>query len=621
MNGDFSRDTFHPAHRYSRVLMQQGRVLLDADWNEQTSILLHHLRTLARDLVGPHGGPGDGFRILCPSEDRSDSGEERADEERERDDEEARLEEEAARREAERVRLEEERARREEEGHTPREDIHSPRGEVAQGREGALPSGPGPCDFAIGFGHYYVDGILVENLPEFRCGREAAPRLVTYRHQPDYPLDPEDRLREGRRYLVYLDVWERHETHLHAPGIREPALGGPDTATRARVVWQVRVADESRCEPWEGASCDEILGRLVAEGPRCLRARARVPDTGDDPCILRPDARYRGAENQLYRVQIHRGGEAGSHGATFTWSRDNGSVVFGVRSLQGQIAELDTLGPDTARTLHEGDWVEVLDDTMELRGAPGVLARVEAVDRVRFQVTLVPVEGSELPPFRPARTPLLRRWDQGSEAIPVREGKWIDLEDGVQVHFEPGGRYRTGDHWLIPARTATGDILWPLEEGVSGAVPRALPPRGPRHHHAPLARIRVDQEGRVHCEHDCRCVLQPPCPRLQRPVPAPERPTTPTGPTPASPTQPSGTVGTVVGTVPSMTEREALVGEFRVVDGVGRVRANRLIDEGFRAVAEVAELPADRIREILGVSEAQAETVRESALRVTGRSP
>lgn len=609
MNGDFSRDTFHPAHRYARVLMQQGRVLLDADWNEQTSILLHQLRTLARDLMGAHAGPGDGFRILCPAEDRSDSGEEVAEEER-RPVEEGELRmEEAARSEPERSPGEE----------AVRRAVESaPPTQAASVRAASAHSSVDPCDFAIGFGHYYVDGILVENLPELRCGREETPRPVTYRSQPDYPLDSDDHLRVGQRYLVYLDVWERHETHLHAPGIREPALGGPDTATRARVVWQVKVADESRCDPWKEASCDEILGRLVAERPRCLRARARVPDTEDDPCIIRPDAGYRGAENQLYRVQIHRGGEVGGHGATFTWSRDNGSVVFGIRSLQGQIAELDTLGPDAARTLHEGDWVEVLDDTMELRGGPGILARVEAVDRVRFQVTLVPAEGSELPPFRPARTPLLRRWDQGSGTIPVREGKWIDLEDGVQVYFEPGGRYSTGDYWLIPARTATGDILWPMEVEGAGAVPKALPPRGQRHHHAPLARIRVDEDGRVHCERDCRCVLRPPCPRGLRQVPTPGQPTSPTEPTPASPTQPSGTV---VGTFPSMTEREGLVEGFRVVEGVGRVRANRFIDEGFRTVTEVAELPTARIQEILRVSEAQAVTIRDSAVRATEGGP
>ena len=67
MKGDFSRDTFDPAKHFTRVLMQQGRVLLDSDWNEQTSLLLHYLRTLAADIIGPHGGPvvGCGFHIAA----------------------------------------------------------------------------------------------------------------------------------------------------------------------------------------------------------------------------------------------------------------------------------------------------------------------------------------------------------------------------------------------------------------------------------------------------------------------------------------------------------------------------------------------------------------------------
>src|SRR5829696_1110831 len=63
--GDFSRDSFDPIKRFSRVLMQQGRVQLDSDWNEQSDILLHYLRSLARDLIGPHGGSSEaGFALI-----------------------------------------------------------------------------------------------------------------------------------------------------------------------------------------------------------------------------------------------------------------------------------------------------------------------------------------------------------------------------------------------------------------------------------------------------------------------------------------------------------------------------------------------------------------------------
>ncbi|HEX3184849.1 MAG TPA: DUF6519 domain-containing protein, partial [Pyrinomonadaceae bacterium] len=64
--GDVSRDTFDATKRFSRVLMQQGRVQLDADWNEQNDILLHYLRSLAADLIGPHGGSAGalGFALI-----------------------------------------------------------------------------------------------------------------------------------------------------------------------------------------------------------------------------------------------------------------------------------------------------------------------------------------------------------------------------------------------------------------------------------------------------------------------------------------------------------------------------------------------------------------------------
>ena len=44
MKGDFSRQTFDPKKHYSAVLMQQGRVQLDADWNEQHAIDRHRSR-------------------------------------------------------------------------------------------------------------------------------------------------------------------------------------------------------------------------------------------------------------------------------------------------------------------------------------------------------------------------------------------------------------------------------------------------------------------------------------------------------------------------------------------------------------------------------------------------
>ena len=64
MKGDFSRWTFDPRKHYTAVLMQQGRVQLDADWNEQAAMLEHLDRTRFEDVVGSSGVPGGvGFEV------------------------------------------------------------------------------------------------------------------------------------------------------------------------------------------------------------------------------------------------------------------------------------------------------------------------------------------------------------------------------------------------------------------------------------------------------------------------------------------------------------------------------------------------------------------------------
>jgi len=60
VKGDYSRSSFSPRKRYSSVRMQQGRVQLDADWNEQADILRHAIETQARDLIGSGAAPDDG---------------------------------------------------------------------------------------------------------------------------------------------------------------------------------------------------------------------------------------------------------------------------------------------------------------------------------------------------------------------------------------------------------------------------------------------------------------------------------------------------------------------------------------------------------------------------------
>ncbi|MBA2623255.1 MAG: hypothetical protein H0U88_06490, partial [Chthoniobacterales bacterium] len=65
MKGDFTRDTFHKPRHYRSVRQQQGRVQLDADWNEQMDIQTELDQSTNEDVIGQSGAPitGDGFEV------------------------------------------------------------------------------------------------------------------------------------------------------------------------------------------------------------------------------------------------------------------------------------------------------------------------------------------------------------------------------------------------------------------------------------------------------------------------------------------------------------------------------------------------------------------------------
>lgn len=444
MKGDFTRDSFDAVKRFSRVLSQQGRVTLDADANEQTAILLRTIQMLARDVIGPYAAPRDGGGF-----------------------------------------------------------------QITPGGDGG---------FTIGAGRYWVDGILVEN-----------PSDCSYLAQPDWILPADDPLRaeikasQGQTFWIYLDVWERLITSVEDPSIREKALGGPDTAARTKLVWQVRgLAVDPPAggnQPGYGygliSACAAPLAGLPTLSEARLAARVDPGRISDDPCVLPPTAHYRGAENQLYRVEIHKGGPAGT--ATFKWSRDNGSRLT---AWTGNGGANELLVADT-RGFAAHAWIELTDDVTDLQGLPGTMVQltkadpgVLAFDPASLGSTPSPVWQTQL--FNPKA----RQWDQTQNArvdldggvIPIVEGTaaaphWIDLEDGVQVTFAPGGVYRTGDYWLIPARVATGDIEWPMGHGADGSrAPLLERPRGIEHHYAPLGFLKLGDNGSFK---SCRCEFEP----------------------------------------------------------------------------------------------------------------
>lgn len=176
MKADRSRDTFDPRKHYRRVLRQQGRVVDDADPNEQVSIDLATSETTMSDVIGPvgvpetslvFGSPG-GFAIGVGSSASSSSS-----------------------------------------SSAVSSSSSSSSGSSASSSSSGTPTGN---DLTIARGRIYVDGILVVN--------DQDTTLLT---QPFLPLNPGEPSPTGLAgagvYAAFLDVWERVVTPIDDPAI------------------------------------------------------------------------------------------------------------------------------------------------------------------------------------------------------------------------------------------------------------------------------------------------------------------------------------------------------------------------------------------------------------------
>lgn len=366
---------------------------------------------------------------------------------------------------------------------------------------GAAPAVALPAvNVSIEPGRCYVNGVL--------CELEAR---SSYAQQPDGGALA--RLAPGA-YVMYLDVWQRHLSALQAPAIREVALGGPDTATRAQTVAQVKALALPAASPfdWNCASSLPEWDALVHAPRPLLAARAEPQLAAANLCEIAATAGYRRLENQLYRVEVHEGGANPS----FKWSRENGSVAYAVLSvsvnaaLQQTTVRVAARGRDDNLDVAAHDRLELIDDSSELGQRAGVLFEYANEGDDKLELVLSGLPGGMIGQD-PSRHPVLRRWDHrptvaGTHTLSIVEGTWLQLEDGVQVRFEPGGSYRPGDYWQIPARTITADVEWPHDDD---GDPIARAPAGVADAYCRLGIVEVDSEGRVAVASDCHEIFPP----------------------------------------------------------------------------------------------------------------
>jgi hypothetical protein len=523
MKGDFTRFTFRPEKRYSSVLMQQGRLQLDADWNEQMSIQAYLSQQQILDMIGSSGTPSvpdgaSGFQIsLTP--DHKDlliqpgrfylngilcellTGNSIS----------ATVQSLPVKADTKKTILT---------IIVPNLFVDGQPLTEGQWVVIMLTGGAGQAQYFFQIDKVDTDQQLLTlvstdeqlNFP----AKDAAPnqtlhlrRLTTYKTQLDRPnasiLDlPGGDLKKGL-YLVYLDAWQRHITAIEDPEIREAALEVPDTTTRIQTISQIKLLFLGEIDP--------ALSQEQQQQKREKRLQDAWKQLSDRPVMLTArdpsDLKTNGLsnsgqtlDNQLYRVEIHRSGTLDT--ASFKWSRENGSIVNPINHINDRdnVIEIKLIGQDIAQFDHQ-PWVEIIDEVRELNNQPGTLVRLTDATlsgksgKLTFDLTTRTGDAINQKNFPPERKPKIRRWDWTSKDPGLRlkttasPDAWIDLEKGIQIKFgvpqkRSDAEFQTGDYWLIPSRS--DGILWPHD---SRNQRQAQSPDGIQHQFAQLALVEV----------------------------------------------------------------------------------------------------------------------------------
>jgi len=201
---DISRFLFQPQKRYTSVRMQQGRVILDSDWNESERIDDEEARRTYAEVICSKGTPNEGFLVTAVND----------------------------------------------------ATVTEPPG---PGEE--FPPTKDTYDFEWGNGSYYLCGLRFETDAAVteRFLKQTDWLLIDADLQniPARPavsdLTNADGITRERFDLVYLRGWEQCVTAVEDSELRERALGGPDTSVR---MLSTMVAFRARHRGEEGPSME-----------------------------------------------------------------------------------------------------------------------------------------------------------------------------------------------------------------------------------------------------------------------------------------------------------------------------------------------------------------------------
>ncbi len=407
MQGDFSRLTFDPHNHYRGIYMQQGRVQLDADWNEQAALFNYLLETHIHALLGPSAAPQSnaGFAITLPDDQQ-------------------------------------------EQKQQSNLDVQISAGHYYV--DGMLCENDSACHFTTQ--PDYPESTIPDNLKHYvliyldvwqrSLSAVEAPTLY------EVALGGIDTtLRLQHTWQVKLLPLGNHHSladthHLHY----EQIMALPE--------WQTLLQQQERKTQLRarlvdlGMTLDNQLYRVEIHAVQKQNVTFKWSRENASVVFAVVSLKQNGSADEEGHILLSATLDSLGRDVQQLQKGDWVELVDRAASLQGRTLPLLQVAHAPELAQHQvtlfGTTTPALDALLKQPSQPLLLRRWD-------------YDATQAPP--------------SDGTYPVQEESWQALENGIQVSFQPGGHYQVGDYWLIPARNLGNTLEWPMHEQEPLALP------------------------------------------------------------------------------------------------------------------------------------------------------
>lgn len=443
MGSDRARISYEPAQQYRAVVAQQGRVTLEADWNESQQIASEELREETLDFVGSSGTPDNGYEVIDYKviDLKKPSGS---------------------------------------------FDFATRNGTMYVGGVRAFTDNPIQYSNQMDWLDRVCDPDWVD------LANAHSPRELVYLLLREQEVSAVEDSALLEKALGGPDTTQRLRLIQHIVRLQTKGENCSSALDEASKIWREE----------KGLQLDPSTLRLMSAAT--LQVSFDQAQTSTDLC--EPEARsgYLGADNQLIRVQII-GFDPDTNQGKLVWGCDNAAFLYRVEYVDAQTLKLKSRPVDEFHCPRTNQAVEVLRSAAQLHNNEYIAAATGLVTTLTANYdpdTRVVSLADCLPLVYQTQTQtpslFLRVWEKTEDFTP---GNPVKLGGtGLQVTLSTNNQpWHIGDYWQIAVRPGEPTEVYPHRY-----LKDPQPPDGPRLWVCPLAAIEWNSDGCIKDIEDCR---------------------------------------------------------------------------------------------------------------------